>query len=47
MINAPSNLKTNLRAKEAAMLEFFQKLFSADFMPHGMCYFWNPAVLWV
>lgn len=29
------------------MLEFFHKLFSADFMPHGMCYFWNPAVLWL
>ncbi|HEY1239135.1 MAG TPA: ATP-binding protein, partial [Bryobacteraceae bacterium] len=20
---------------------------SADFMPHGMCYFWNPSVLWL
>lgn len=29
------------------MLEFFRKLFSADFMPHGMCYFWNPSVLWL
>jgi signal transduction histidine kinase/CheY-like chemotaxis protein len=29
------------------MLEFFRKLFSADFMPHGMCYFWNPTVLWL
>src|SRR5581483_999707 len=27
------------------MLEFFRKLFSEDFMPHGMCYFWNPSVL--
>jgi len=29
------------------MLEFIRKLFSSDFMPHGMCYFWNPAVLWL
>jgi len=29
------------------MGEFFQRLFSSDFMPHGMCYLWNPAVLWL
>lgn len=29
------------------MLEFFRKLFTSDFMPHGMCFFWNPAVLWL
>src|SRR5947209_15977046 len=29
------------------MLEFFRKLFSSDFMPHGTCYLWNPAVLWL
>src|SRR5262249_49731025 len=29
------------------MIEFFQKLFSSDFMPHGHCYFWQPAVLWI
>src|SRR5947209_4250594 len=29
------------------MLEFFRKLLSTDFMPHGMCYFWDPAVLWL
>jgi hypothetical protein len=28
-------------------MEFFRKLFTADFMPHGMCFFWNPAVLWL
>jgi signal transduction histidine kinase/ActR/RegA family two-component response regulator len=28
-------------------MEFFRKLFTADFMPHGMCFLWNPAVLWV
>jgi signal transduction histidine kinase/CheY-like chemotaxis protein len=27
--------------------EFFQKLFSKEFMPHGMCYLWDPAVLWL
>jgi len=29
------------------MGDFFQRLFSSDFMPHGMCYLWNPAVLWL
>src|ERR1700757_2885917 len=29
------------------MGEFFRKLFASDFMPHGTCYFWNPAVLWL
>jgi two-component system, cell cycle sensor histidine kinase and response regulator CckA len=29
------------------MFEFFRKLFSSDFMPHGTCYLWNPAVLWL
>ena len=28
-------------------LVFLQKMFSADFMPHGHCYFWNPTVLWL
>jgi signal transduction histidine kinase/CheY-like chemotaxis protein len=29
------------------MIEFMRHLFAADFMPHGMCYLWNPAVLWL
>src|ERR1700722_4040022 len=29
------------------MLEFLQKLFSSDFMPHGACYLWDPGVLWL
>jgi PAS domain S-box-containing protein len=29
------------------MLECFRKLFSSDFIPHGACYLWNPAVLWL
>src|SRR5215471_9769303 len=29
------------------MFDFIRKLFSSDFMPHGMCYFWNPGVLWL
>ena len=29
------------------MLEFFQKLFTQDFMPHGQCLFWRPEVLWL
>lgn len=27
--------------------EFFSKLFSSDFMPHGHCYFWRPEILWL
>jgi signal transduction histidine kinase len=29
------------------MLEFIRKLFSSDFMPHGMCYLWDPGILWL
>ena len=29
------------------MLEFIRKLFSSDFMPHGMCYYWDSEVLWL
>ncbi len=29
------------------MLEFFQKLFVSDFMPHGHCYFWSPTIVWL
>ena len=27
-------------------MDFFQKLFNTDFMPHGHCYFWRADVLW-
>ena len=26
---------------------FFDRLFSPDFMPHGYCYLWNPAIVWL
>ena len=29
------------------MVEFFKKIFANDFLPHGTCYLWNPAVLWL
>src|SRR5689334_19549810 len=29
------------------MFEFFRKLFSSDFMPHGVCYFWNSTIVWL
>jgi len=29
------------------MLEFLQKIFQADFLPHGTCYLWQPGVLWL
>jgi PAS domain S-box-containing protein len=29
------------------MIEFLQKLFSSDFMPHGYCYLWRPEILWL
>ena len=28
------------------MLDFFRRLFSSDFMPHGHCYLWEPQVVW-
>jgi C4-dicarboxylate-specific signal transduction histidine kinase len=27
--------------------EFFNKLFSTDFMPHGSCYLWQPGIVWL
>jgi len=29
------------------MENFFQKLFSSDFMPHGYCYLWRPEIVWL
>ncbi|MGZ5231422.1 MAG: sensor histidine kinase [Burkholderiales bacterium] len=29
------------------MSEFFSKLFSPDFMPHGYCYLWQPGIVWL
>ncbi len=29
------------------MAEFFRRLFSSDFMPHGHCYFWRPDLVWL
>jgi signal transduction histidine kinase len=29
------------------MVEFFRRLFSSDFMPHGHCYFWQPEIVWL
>src|SRR5579871_307092 len=29
------------------MVDFFRKIFDADFLPHGTCYLWNPGVLWL
>src|SRR5438270_13606877 len=29
------------------MPDFFRHLLSSDFMPHGMCFLWDPAVLWL
>ncbi|MBS1856508.1 MAG: response regulator [Acidobacteria bacterium] len=29
------------------MVDFFRELFSTNFMPHGMCYLWDPGVLWL
>lgn len=29
------------------MSEFFTKLFSSDFMPHGDCYLWKPEIVWL
>lgn len=32
---------------QASMGDFLQRLFKADFMPHGHCFFWRPDVLWL
>lgn len=29
------------------MIEFFEKLFDSELMPHGGCYFWQPEILWL
>ena len=29
------------------MIEFTKNLFSSDFMPHGVCFLWNPGILWL
>ncbi len=29
------------------MSEFFTKLFSSDFEPHGYCYLWDPRIGWL
>lgn len=29
------------------MSQFFDKLFSSDFMPHGYCYLWDPQIVWL
>src|SRR5713226_7268714 len=36
-----------VEAGENAMLEFWKRLFTSDFMPHGMCYLWNRDILWL
>jgi len=28
-------------------MNFFDSLFSNDFMPHGFCYLWNPGLVWL
>lgn len=29
------------------LITFFKRLFTADFMPHGHCFFWRPDILWL
>jgi C4-dicarboxylate-specific signal transduction histidine kinase len=29
------------------MIEFISKLFTSDFMPHGMCFLWKPEIIWL
>jgi len=29
------------------VLSFFTRIFDSDFMPHGMCYLWDPQIVWV
>lgn len=30
-----------------SLLEFIERLFTADFMPHGHCFFWRKDLLWL
>jgi C4-dicarboxylate-specific signal transduction histidine kinase len=29
------------------MSDFVSRLFASDFMPHGVCFLWNPEILWL
>ncbi len=29
------------------MGDFFQSIFSSDFMPHGYCFLWQPGLIWL
>lgn len=29
------------------LIDFFKRLVTSDFMPHGHCFFWRPDVLWL
>src|SRR5258706_968448 len=29
------------------MSDFFTRLFASDFMPHGVCFLWNPEIVWL
>jgi PAS domain S-box-containing protein len=33
--------------QEIEFLEFLNHLISADFMPHGYCYLWDPRIVWL
>ncbi len=28
-------------------MDFLSRLFDSDFLPHGHCYFWEPAIVWL
>ncbi len=34
-------------AKSDSFLGFFERLFKADFMPHGHCFFWRSDIVWL
>ena len=38
---------TTTAAQQESVSGFFGKLFNADFMPHGHCYFWRPEIVWL
>jgi len=29
------------------MIQFAKHLFSSDFVPHGVCFLWNPGIVWL
>ena len=38
---------TSIGIRRLEVREFFEQLFSSDFMAHGYCYLWKPDIVWL